>query len=58
VVRKAREKSDTGTYHIMIRGIDRQLILEDEEDNQKLKEVLHRCKEICGYKIYGYILFK
>jgi REP element-mobilizing transposase RayT len=57
-VRKDREKSDTGTYHIMIRGIDRQLILEDEEDNQKLKEVLYRCKEICGYKIYGYIRFK
>jgi len=38
----------------MIRGINRQLIAEDEEDNQKLKEILSQCKEICGYELYGY----
>lgn len=38
----------------MIRGINRQLIAEDEEDNQKLKEILSQCKEKCGYELYGY----
>lgn len=30
--RKPREKSDTGIYHVMLRGINRQDIFEDEED--------------------------
>lgn len=54
MARTARIKSDSNIYHIMIRGIDRQLIAEDEEDNWKLKEILSQCKEICGYERYGY----
>ena len=54
MARTARVKSDSNIYHIMIRGINRQLIAEDEEDNQKLKEILRHCKEICGYELYGY----
>ena len=30
--RAAREKSDTGIYHVMLRGINRQIIFEDDED--------------------------
>ena len=30
--RKARKKANSQTYHVMIRGIDRQQIFEDEED--------------------------
>ena len=30
--REAREKSPTGIYHIIMRGINRQSIFEDEED--------------------------
>ena len=36
----------------MIRGINRQLIAEDEEDKQKLKEILSQCKKVCGYELY------
>jgi len=54
MARTAREKSDSGIYHIMLRGIDKQLILEDDEDNQRLKEILYQCKEISGYKLYAY----
>ncbi len=46
MVRTARVKSNSGIYHIMLRGINKQLILEDEEDNQNVKEVLQQCKEI------------
>lgn len=38
MARAARIKSDSGIYHVMIREINKQLILEDEEDNQKLKK--------------------
>jgi putative transposase len=56
MVRVARGKSNSGIYHIMIRGINKQLILEDDEDNQKFLEVLKECKTVSEYKIYGYCL--
>jgi len=52
--RRAREKSTSGIYHIMIRGINQQLIFEDDEDCQKFLEVLKDCKAISEYKIYAY----
>ena len=54
MVRTARVKSSSGIYHVMLRGINKQLILEDEEDHRKLKEVLRQCKERCGYQLYAY----
>lgn len=54
MARVAREKSNSGIYHIMIRGINKQLILEDDEDNQKFLEVLKECKILSEYKIYAY----
>jgi putative transposase len=54
MARVARAKSNSGIYHIMIRGINKQLILEDNEDNQKILEVLKECKILSEYKIYAY----
>ena len=54
--RQARKLSETGIYHIMIRGNNRQRIFEDEEDNQKFLEVVKDCKEISCFKIYAYCL--
>mgnify|MGYP002624120407 CR=1 FL=1 len=34
--RSARMKSKTGIYHVMLRGINRQDIFEDEEDYMKM----------------------
>jgi len=51
--RSARVICASNIYHIMIRGINKQLIVEDGEDKQKLKEILCQCKEICGYELYG-----
>ncbi|WP_110953702.1 transposase [Anaerosinus massiliensis] len=56
MVRIARVKSDSGIYHVMIRGIDKQTILEDEEDHQKFLDILKECKVLSGYKLYGYCL--
>ncbi|XFO69175.1 hypothetical protein SPSIL_054050 [Sporomusa silvacetica DSM 10669] len=33
--RTARKKSNSGIYHIMLRGINRQIIFEDDEDRVK-----------------------
>lgn len=54
--REARRKSESGIYHIMLRGINRQQIFEDTEDYEKFLDILIDCKGICGYKIYAYCL--
>ena len=54
--RQARLKSASGIYHIMLRGINQQLIFEDDEDSQKFLELLKEYKAICRYKIYAYCL--
>ena len=56
MARVARLKSNSGIYHVVIRGINKQLILEDDEDNQKFLEVLKECKMLSEYKIYAYCL--
>lgn len=33
--RQARKKSKTGIYHIIFRGINRQILFEDDEDKEK-----------------------
>lgn len=54
--RQAREKSKTGIYHILVRGINRQIIFEDEEDYVKFIDTIQQIKEKSGFKIYGYCL--
>ena len=38
--RKPRVKSDSGMYHVMMRGINRQTIFEDDEDCEKFLSLL------------------
>mgnify|MGYP000695884322 CR=1 FL=1 len=52
--RTARKKSRSGIYHIILRGINRQTIFEDEEDAVKFLQTLADYKEKSGYKVYGY----
>ena len=54
--RAAREKSKSGIYHIMLRGINRQQIFEDEQDNLKFIDILRDYKTISGYKVFAYCL--
>lgn len=54
--RKARVISKTKIYHIILQGINQQIIFEDEDDFQYFLEVLSKCKELCGYKIFAYCL--
>jgi len=56
VPRQAREKSKSGIYHIILRGTNKQIIFEEEEDKVKFIETLNDYKEKSGYKIYAYCL--
>ncbi len=54
--RAPRQKSESGIYHIMLRGINQQVIFEDEEDNQKFIETIKNYKAVSGYKVFAYCL--
>ena len=54
--RTPRQKSKSGVYHIMLRGINQQVIFEDDEDYLKFTETLKKYKAISGYKIFAYCL--
>jgi len=54
--RESRKKSDSGVYHIMLRGINRQQIFEDDADYRRFLEKLAKYREECGYSLYGYCL--
>ncbi len=54
--RLPRLKSESGIYHIMLRGINQQAIFEDEEDYTKFIETLETYKAVSGYKVFAYCL--
>ena len=54
--RQARKKSESGIYHIMLRGINQQQIFEDHEDYDKFLTILKECKAICEFKLFAYCL--
>lgn len=54
--RGARKHAENGIYHLMLRGINRQRIFEDENDSERFLEVLASYKETCGYELLGYCL--
>jgi len=56
VARQARVKSKSGIYHIILRGINRQTIFEEDEDKFKFLECLRYYRDICDYAVCGYCL--
>ena len=54
--RKPREKSSTGIYHVIFRGINGQVIFQDNEDYEKFIETINAYKVISQYEIYAYCL--
>ncbi len=54
--RQARERSRSGIYHLILRGINKQVIFENDEDRQKFIETLGYYKRISNYMLYGYCL--
>lgn len=56
MARQARKKSQSGIYHIVMRGINRQFIFEDDYDKEKFIQCLKWAKGVCQFEIYGYCL--
>lgn len=56
VSRKPRTKSESGIYHVMLRGINRQSIFEDDEDRKTFLETISVFRGDSNYKLFAYCL--
>lgn len=58
MARKKRERSKSGIYHIMLRGIDKRNIFIDDEDRDKFLQTLLKAKQTGGFSLYAYCLME
>jgi len=54
--RTSRKLSETGIYHVMLRGIDRLQLFYDEEDHLVFLERLARYKDACRFSLLAFAL--
>lgn len=54
--RNARKQSESGIFHVMLRGIDRQVIFQDDEDCEKYLQCLSDCQKVSDFTLYAYCL--
>lgn len=54
--RKSREKSNSGIYHLMLRGNNKQNLFGEDEDRLKFIEKMQYYKTISHYYLYSYCL--
>jgi REP element-mobilizing transposase RayT len=54
--RAARRKSETGIYHIMLRGVNKQDLFEDDTDRLEFLDTLFRYKQTSDIELYAYCL--
>lgn len=57
--RGSRVKSDSGIYHVMIRGVNKQTIFENEKDKQKFLNLIYKLKkDMNSFELYGLCLME
>ena len=56
--RTARKLSESQYYHVVIRGIGRQLIFEEDEDNERFLSTLQRYRRELGFELVAYCLME
>ena len=54
--RTARKPSLSNIYHVMLRGINRQNIFEEDEDRLCFMNILGQCKKLSGFRLYAFVL--
>lgn len=52
--RKAREMSETGIYHVLLRGIDNREIFENNEDKQKFINIMLKKRDVSDFNLYAF----
>ena len=56
MARQARVFSETGMYHIMFRGLDKQRIFAEKKDYEKMISIIVKTKEETDMQIYAYCI--
>ncbi len=56
MAREPRKRSNTGIYHIMLRGLDKRDIFMDDEDREKFIKAIMQAKKAGGFILYAYCL--
>lgn len=56
--RTARKKSESGYYHVILRGIGRQILFEDDEDNERFLSTVQRYRLELGFGLVAYCLME
>ena len=54
--RQARSTSMSGIYHVMLRGINRQVIFEDDKDRYCFIHLMQKCKKVSQFKLHAFCL--
>ena len=54
--RRKRQKSNSGIYHVITRGVNRQPIFEEPKDYRKYLEFLEECKTSCKFELLAFCL--
>lgn len=54
--RRPRERSETGIYHVILKGLDGRSLFYDGEDRDVFMDKLRRAREIGGLELYAYCL--
>jgi REP element-mobilizing transposase RayT len=54
--RKARQKSETDIYHVMLRGINQTQLFYEDADRIAFMDRLQRYRNECGFVLYAYCL--
>ena len=54
--RCARKQSESGIYHVLLRGSGRQNLFEEAEDYGKMLRLLKEYRRVCGYSLYAWCL--
>jgi len=55
-MRQPRKRSESGVYHVVLRGINRQDIFYDDEDYQRFLETIDKMKSDDQFAVYGYCI--
>lgn len=58
MARKARVKSTSGIYHVLVTGESDSVIFANVSDLEKYIELLSEYSDVCGFKLYAYCLMK
>ena len=56
--RIARVQSDSGFYHVMARGVNKQPIFEEGADYRRFLDVMAECKKDGGFRLHAYCLME